>query len=207
MTTKRLGSGATKEPIYKFKEAPQAKFSADNSEYCKRGLFCKRVSCSYCMSIRRAHFVYTGAEYSLQKALDVFVTVTWSERPDFRDPWSPLVCQTREFAKSLSGKKAGPYIRALAVAQNQLQTPHLHQLCQSGSIDKIGRTLQSLGFKYDLNVTEITSWHGILGYMFDANFTPTVDNPERPRRVRFLTGSKGAPVGFPRDKEARLWLK
>lgn len=169
---------------------------------CLPGWPCKRIICQHCREIRRKFFINEGTLYVEQRGLFTHFVVGWPLLHVSHSPWDKLFKLVPPLAKTFSGLKVGPYIRTLGIGDNGC--PHMHFLVRPSVSDAMKEAAYKHGPKEtDVFIGAVTEPAGLLGYFFDNNFVPTFLNPERPKRFRVLTASRGMPCGFPTVKQEK----
>ncbi len=162
---------------------------------------CKRKSCEQCMKRHRQYFVEMGEFYTIQRGLNLHATISWLKRNCNDDPHIMCVALAHNMSKALSGK-IGPFIRVTGIGRKK-GTPHLHYLVRY----EVGELLKSRAEQHSppgsivwKDKKVVYDHRGILGYLFDQNFTLAALDPERIKGMRLISGSRGMTYGYPRKK-------
>lgn len=172
---------------------------------CTKTRPCKCIkNCEICRKIRREYFIQTWAVFGKQWRLDTHVMITWKQSPD-NHSWNILLNAIQRFSKFGSGRRFGKYVRVISVSEDG--APHVHILTNKKTSIDILRLVKS---KWKLNNNSVKvdpeyDIEGLLGYFFDQNFLFSFCDPERPKRIRLLSGSRPASCGFPsHENKARM---
>ena len=171
---------------------------------CSDKFRCKRMTCEVCMRIRRRYFVENGVKFASVNALDTHLIVSWHWSSIVKmdnyhveqDQWLPLVVRTGILSKKMSGVKAKPYIRVLAIGKKGC--PHIHFILSEAVANKVRKICDKRwGKKVETNHIRIHDVQQLLGYFFDQNFLPTVNRLDRIKGIRLITASRPMRCGFP----------
>lgn len=171
------------------------------------------MTCKDCIKIRRDFFIENGLNLVSANTLDTHLIVSWYWSETIQrdchsvelDKWQRLITNASRLSKKMSGIKAKPYIRVLAIGE--LGCPHLHFILSDATATKVKKICTKLwGKKVEVNLIKIFSVQNLLGYFFDQNFIPTVNHPDKIKGVRLLTASRPMLCGFP-PKKLREKLK
>lgn len=185
-------------------------------EYCRSSLFartplnlpssikcyekrpCKRIaSCDPCRLRRRDFFVAQGMPFLDKNKITHFVTVRWEESEPYK-AWETVLREYPLIWKKMT-RLFPRYVRCLAIGE--LDTPHVHFLLEA----RLVQPLSAMAFSSDsfrgFHEDEIHDQAGVLGYLYDQNFYETFIRPDRPKRIRLLSGSRGMKYGFPDGRE------
>lgn len=175
--------------------------SSQRSIRCTDKWLCKRMTCSHCRLKRRGFFVNNATAYCEGHQIDTHFIVSW-RRYNREHPWTTIQRYLPELSKSASGK-IGKYIRTIGIG-SRCSTPHVHYLVQAERIESVKKTALRKGpLGTDIEVIKAHDPEGLLGYFYDQNFLVAHLDPERPRRIRILSGSRGSPCGFPKQYQSR----
>lgn len=164
---------------------------------------CKRVQvCDGCRSRRRQYFIEMGSRIVLQKRLTTLLTLAWTNS---ECPWSVLLGRAIK-AISIVRKNGGKQIRVMAIGTQR--TPHLHVLLAPHNCELSCKRIRSLPApeRPTIQYKGIAEPKGLLGYIFDQNYMPTLSLTDRPRRIRLLTGCRGMSYGYPPRHEWERYL-
>jgi hypothetical protein len=173
---------------------------------CTKGWYCKRMVCDRCFRHRRDFFVERGAIHAREKGLSKLVTVAWL-RQGPSDPWMRLTSLSSSLSKTLSGMRAGPFIRVLSLGERK-GTPHIHYFVgdkTAGLIRAVARRKWS--GKVQVQIKDAHNTGGLLGYFFDRNFRPSYLDPDRIKGIRLLSASRPMRTGFPTRQQSRELAK
>lgn len=162
--------------------------------FCRPNWLCKRMRCSRCREIRRNYFVSQGVPFVELNNISHFVTIRWYPQANAR-PWQLLVRQHKEFWNQVY-RKSFKYIKCLALGSED-DTPHLHMLIPEHVIPLIKQKSLKCSPSREFDSRHIYNDRKLLGYIYDKNFIVTHLHPDRPTRIRVLTGSRGMKYGFP----------
>lgn len=182
---------------------------------CSFNYPCKRMNCTNCIERRRRYFVVSGVLFSESRKLDTHLIISWRWRDHITwkdysgkkfvtelDQWPKLLNRSTVLSKTMSGIKAKPYIRVLAIGEKGC--PHIHFLTTKAVAKKITKIYKKYWFdQADLKIDRVYDHRGLLGYFFDKNFLPTVNHPNKPKGIRLITASRPMPCGFPTNKAYR----
>lgn len=175
--------------------------SKKRSIRCSDNWLCKRMTCSFCRLKRRAFFVNNATVYCAAHEINTHFIVSW-RRLSKEHPWTTIQRQLPKLSKAASGK-IGKYIRTIGIG-GRCSTPHIHYLLQSERVEKLrGIALRKGPPGTDVEVDVTYDPEGLLGYFYDQNFLVAHLDPERPRRIRIISGSRGSPCGFPKHYRPR----
>lgn len=158
---------------------------------------CKRIiNCEVCRNIRRNYFISQGERFLHKHSMNSFVTVAWPLK-DGEDLWSKLWSYIDRLAIGRS-IKLSKYIRVIGIGE-QNETPHLHFILQNNVGEKVRERVHKLWQSNRLvQIKDVTDPRNLLGYLFDKNFMVVFSRPDRPKRIRILSGSRGMSYGFPK---------
>lgn len=169
---------------------------------CTKSWPCKRMSCLYCHYRRRWFFVERGLLHAQQKKLNTHVIVTWPKE-ELQDAWDTVINNTRVLSKTLSGCKAGPFIRVISTGSRS-KTPHVHYLVNERTASLIKRIVHKTWLplkrarrRVIVKIDNTYKVKGLLGYFFDQNFIPACLDPNRIKGIRILSASRPMRTCFP----------
>lgn len=169
---------------------------------------CRRVECSYCKEIKKLWIVFNGAKLAWKNNLKVHCVVSFNWQDEIKrgqfntetDQFQTLVAKTGVLSKKMSGLKAKPFIRVMAIGESGC--PHIHFIVSEQTFIKIDRICNKLWpQKHTIRAFEISHVRPLLSYFFDRNYIPTFYHPNRIKGVRLFTGSRPMKCGFPTNKE------
>lgn len=176
---------------------------------------CKSMNCKNCIKRRRAFFSGSGALFAAKNNLDTHLIVSWHWRNKirFRDhttgedyfteinQWPILMTRSALLSKRMSGVKAKPYIRVLAIGNEGC--PHIHFLTTAMVAKKVIKICRIFGDQVKIKSDRVYDAKGLLGYFFDQNFLPTINHPNKIKGIRLITASRPMPCGFPTTKRLK----
>jgi len=169
---------------------------------------CKRIDCETCMILRRDWIVKNGVELAMQNDLNVQLIVAFPWWPKIRrkghetdvDSLQKLISNASILAKKMSGVKARPYIRFIAIGKKGC--PHFHFIVSNKTADKIEKICKKIwSSKVVIEKSSIYNVKELLGYFFDQNFYPTYFHPDKVKGTRLISGSRPMKCGFPNKKQ------
>jgi len=136
----------------------------------------------------------------------MIISFYWSEFISFKneisniDNFIKLISKTSILSKKMSGIKARPFIRVVAIGKKNC--PHMHIICGANTMTKIEKICSKIwANQYEIVSNDIYNIDGLLGYFFDQNFYPTYFHPDRIKGIRLITGSRPMRCGFPSNKQ------
>lgn len=166
---------------------------------CTRSWPCKRMACLSCRMRRRTFFVARGSAHSRKYGLSRFVTVSWVFVGS-GDSWLKLVSLNGDLSKTLSGMRAGPFIRVISIGE-RARTLHAHYIVRETTADIIQQVVRKKWAQIArVHMKPIANIYGVLGYVFDQNFLPSYFDLERIKGIRLLSASRPMPTGFPTSR-------
>lgn len=165
---------------------------------CDEDWHCRRMSCGACVFRRRNSFVREGTRFASYYGMNQHVVVSWPLKAG-EDAWPKLLGLSSRLSKAASGQ-IGKYIRSLGIGAKN-RTPHVHYLVSNEGADNLEGIARYLGpselLVFRERLANDFQTETMLGYFYDRNFLPTYNDPERPRGIRILSGSRGMRYGFP----------
>jgi hypothetical protein len=190
---------------------PRAKYFENNSDhflksgatlnskkhkatYCSEFRPCKRMTCDGCSDRRRKYFIGVGLIRAVHFGLDTHVVISWPLK-DGECEWSVLNGSVYKLSQATNGKR-GEYIRVAALGEKR--TPHIHFLVTHA----VAMLIRNKALKGSLRTPRISidkafDPESLLGYFYDRNYEHTYLLPDRPKRIRLLSGSRGMSYGYP----------
>ena len=163
------------------------------------------MTCQNCKIRRRNFFISRGFQHAVDKGLIFHVIVSWINFKETDDRWLKLIINSRTLSKTLSGAKMGAYIRVISLGKRS-STPHAHYLVNKETANLIQRVAHKKWSqdKVRVHIRQIIKIHPLLGYLYDNNFIPSQNDPERIKGIRLLSASRPMKVGFPTLKQEHL---
>lgn len=174
---------------------------------CDEDWHCRRMSCGSCVLRRRNSFIHEGVRQASYYGMDHHVVVSWPLQPHDH-VWSKLFNQSSLLSKAASGR-IGKYIRCLEIGV-RARTPHVHYLVSSVGAEVLYHFAHQNGpsekMVFREGLRDSLQLAAVLGYFYDRNFVPTYHEPDRPKGIRILSGSRGMRYGFPKQFRHRSQL-
>lgn len=171
--------------------------SAKKKFICKDQMPCKQMTCKRCRPIRKCSFKQSAIPFSLLHSLNTEVSITWPlpTDADSVQAWSILTTQFSRLNKKSLGKH-GKFIRVIALGRKK-GSPHVHYLINESKQKVLRKVAKELNPNCIFHSARVNSLDCFLGYLFDQNFIPTHNHPNRPKRIRVISSSRGCRTGFP----------
>jgi hypothetical protein len=177
--------------------------SARQNFRCYASRYCRRLTCEFCMSLRRNKFIEDGTRFSMHHDLNYFVTQVFPLKLG-SDAWTSLYEGHFALWKKSYRHPAPKFIRCLAM-DGSARHPHAHYILHFRQAELMQHEAEKLGYK-ETHLLPIEDHERILGYLFDQNFKSTATLPNRPKGFRLLMASRGMKCGFPDPKKIRSML-
>jgi hypothetical protein len=171
---------------------------------------CRRHNCDQCQPKRRRYITVVGAHFTELKKLNTHCGITAIVGPkdaDDRDAWMVVNQLAETVSRALRGR-IGPFIRVSAVSyKSRFSFPHLHFIIQQSAKEKFLRLLKrkfaNSRARIWVDPNLISDAEGLLGYLFDQNYLPAINDPSRIKGRRVWSGSRGLSYGFPNKQELK----
>ncbi len=170
--------------------------------------YCKRIECETCMNLRRDWIVWNGCELAKKNNLNIQMVVSFNwwvkiQRKDEVtdvDNLQRLIANASTLAKKMSGVKARPYIRFIAIGKKGC--PHFHFILSKSTADKIEKISKKIWMnKAVIETSAVYDVKNFLGYLVDQNFFPTYFHPSKIKGTRLISASRPMKCGFPSNEQ------
>lgn len=169
-----------------------------NDEWvCKGNLPCKRMSCLTCRASRRTYTILSNY-LELRKVPSVdFVSITWLG--EAKGSWPVFRSFFNKAGKFLADSRQ-KFLRVTGVGKRRRHI-HAHFLIptpvNSGFIKYCKRICNDGARTHSATVDRSGGLFKVLGYIYDENFVPSFFDPERPAKMRLISGTRGISFGYP----------